>query len=118
MTSGSWPDDEPSFTAVSSAAAPARLLPSGDTYFLLHGADRELLVPDEKRRSELWTTRVWPGALLVGGEIVGTWRRAKTVVEIQAWRRLTTAERHAVEGEAESLPLPGASGQIVVRWDA
>ena len=27
-------------------AAPARLLPSGDAYFLLQGADRELLVPD------------------------------------------------------------------------
>jgi hypothetical protein len=109
--------DEPSFRAAPSAAPPARFLPSGDTYFLLHGADRELLVPDESRRPELWTSRVWPGALLVGGEIAGIWRRASRVVEIQTWRRLTTAERQAVEAEAESLPLPGLSGQIVVRWD-
>jgi hypothetical protein len=26
-----------------------------------------VLVPDEGRRGELWTSRVWPGALLVGG---------------------------------------------------
>jgi hypothetical protein len=109
--------DEPSFRATPSPAAPARLLPSGDAYFLLHGADRELLVPDEHQRPELWTSRVWPGALLVGGEIVGTWRRANAVVAIQTWRRLSGAERQAVEAEADSLPLPGLSGQIDVRWD-
>ena len=109
--------DERSFRAPASPAAPARLLPSGDAYFLLHGVDRELLVPDENRRGELWTSRVWPGAVLVAGEVVGTWRRANAVVAIQTWQRLSTAEREAVEEEAESLPLPGPSGQIVVRWD-
>jgi Winged helix DNA-binding domain len=109
--------DEPSFRAAPSAAAPARLLPSGDAYFLLYGVDRELLVPDESQRRELWTSRVWPGAVLVGGEVVGTWRRANTVVALQTWRRLSAAERQAVEAEAESLPIPGPSGQIVVRCD-
>jgi hypothetical protein len=109
--------DEPSFRASPSAVAPARLLPSGDAYFLLYEADRELLVPDANQRRELWTTRVWPGALLVEGEVVGTWRRANAVVAIQTWRRLSTAEREAVEAEAESFPLPGLDGQIVVRWD-
>lgn len=109
--------DEPSFRATPSTAAPARLLPSGDAYFVLYGADRALLVPDENQRGELWTSRVWPGAVLVGGEIVGTWRRANAVVSIQTWRRLSAADRQAVEAEAESLPLPGLSGQIVVRWD-
>ena len=109
--------DEPSFKATPSPAAAARLLPSGDPYWLLHGADRELLVPDEHQQRELWTPRVWPGAVLVEGDVVGTWRRAKAVVEIQTWRRLSTAERQAVEAEAESLPLPGLGGQIVVRWD-
>lgn len=46
------------------------------SWFLLQGADRELLVPEERHRRALWTSRVWPGALLVDGEIVGTWRRA------------------------------------------
>jgi hypothetical protein len=109
--------DEPSFKAPPSPAAPARLLPSGDAYSLLDRVDRELLVPDENQRRELWTPRVWPGAVLVDGEVVGTWRRANTALAIQTWRRLSTAERQAVEAEAESLPLSGLSGQIAVRWD-
>ena len=110
--------DEPSFRAKPSPAAPARLLPSGDPYFLLHGVDRELLVPDESRRGELWTPRVWPGAVLVGGEVVGTWRRAdKPSLPSKRGDASPAAERQAVEAEAESLPLPGLGGQIVVRWD-
>jgi hypothetical protein len=107
--------DEPSFRVTSGLEAPARLLPSGDAYFL--GTDRELLVPDADRRRELWTPRVWPGAVLVEGEIVGTWRRAQGTVTVQRWRRLSRAARDAVEAEAASLPLPGIKGGIVVRWD-
>jgi hypothetical protein len=109
--------DEPTFRGVAGPLAPARLLPSGDAYFLLQGGDRELLVPDADRRRELWTPRVWPGALLVEGEIAGTWRRAHETITIQAWRRLSRRARDAVEAEAESLPLPGAQGSIGVRWD-
>jgi len=108
--------DEPGFREPPGPAAAARLLPSGDTYFLYWGAGRELLVPDAARRAELWTSRVWPGAVLVGGEIVGTWRRAQADLSVQLWRRLTRAEREAVEREAESLPLPGIEGQVAVRW--
>jgi hypothetical protein len=109
--------DEPSFRATSRPAAPARLLPSGDAYFLLQGADRELLVPDAERRRALWTSRVWPGALLVEGDVAGTWRRGEATVTVQPWRRLSRAARDAVEAEAASLPLPGLRGPIVVRWD-
>jgi hypothetical protein len=109
--------DEPELRTAAGPAAAARLLPSGDTYYLLQGADRELLVPDARRRSELWTSRVWPGAVLVGGEIAGTWRRAGAKVTVQRWRRLTRAERDAVEEEAAGLPLPGVEGRISVRWD-
>jgi hypothetical protein len=109
--------DEPSFRALPSPAAPARLLPSGDAYWLLQGRDRELLVPQAERRSLLWTPRVWPGALLVDGEIVGTWRRAAARVTIHAWGRLSTVQRDAVEAEAESLPLPGVAGRISVHWE-
>jgi len=109
--------DEPSFRAAASAPAAARLLPSGDAYWLLWGADRELLVADPAQRSLLWTSRVWPGALLLDGEIAGTWRRDQGRVTIEPWRGLSPAERHAVEEEARSLPLPGlAPGSISVRW--
>jgi winged helix DNA-binding protein len=109
-------EDEAAFRAAPTPAAPVRLLPSGDAYFLLQGADRDLLVPDADRRGALWTPRVWPGALLLAGEIAGTWRRAGAQVTVQSWRRLSPAERDSVEAEAESLPLPGVDKRIIVRW--
>jgi len=109
--------DEPPFRTVPGPAASARLLPSGDTWFLLQGADRELLVPNERQRCALWTSRVWPGALLVGGETVGTWRRAEHVLTIQPWHRLSRAQRNAVEAEAGSLPLTGINRPMDIRWD-
>jgi hypothetical protein len=109
--------DEPAFRAAPGPAASARLLPSGDAYFLLQGRDRELLIPDASRRSVLWTSRVWPGGVLVDGEIIGTWRRALSTVTIQTWRGLSRAARNIVEAEAESLPLPDIKGRVAVRWD-
>jgi hypothetical protein len=109
--------DEVTLVAAPRPVAPARLLPSGDSYLLLHGRDRELLVPNAARRRALWTPRVWPGGLLVGGQIAGTWRRADAMMTVQPWRRLSRAERDAVAAEAESLPLPGIRERIVVRWD-
>jgi hypothetical protein len=109
--------DEPGFREPPGQPAAARLLPSGDTYYLFWGAGRELLVPDAELRAELWTSRVWPGAVLVSGEIVGTWRRAQANLSVQPWRRLTRAERDAVEAEAQSLPLPGVEREVAVSWD-
>jgi len=108
-------DDEAELRAKPGAAAVSRLLPSGDTYYLLWGADRKLLVPNAKQRAELWTSRVWPGALLVSGEIIGVWRRAGGEVSVQAWRRISPAERTAIEAEAMSLPLPSSTGPITLR---
>lgn len=109
--------DEPAFRAEPGPVAPARLLPSGDAYFLFRGEDRALLVTDTDQRRELWTPRVWPGALLVAGEIAGTWRRSRETVTIRTWRRLSRGDRAAVEEEAAALPLPGLGG-IVTRWEA
>ena len=109
--------DEAACRAAPRPAAPARLLPSGDPFLLLQGADRDLLVPDAGRRSALWPPRVWPGGLLVAGEIAGTWRRADATLTVQPWRRLSGAERDAVAAEARSLPLPGITREIAVRWD-
>jgi DNA glycosylase AlkZ-like len=110
-------DDEPAMRAPETAAAPARLLPSGDAYFLLDGAERELLLPRADQRQRLWTSRVWPGALLVEGEIRGTWRRSQHTVRIDAWARLSRAKRDAVEAEAGALPLPGIDRGLEVVWN-
>jgi hypothetical protein len=109
--------DETIARAAPGPVAPARLLPSGDAFFLSQGADRELIVPDAARRPELWTPRVWPGAVLVDGEVSGTWRRAGTTVTVQPWDRISSAAREAVEAEAAALPLPGTRRPIVVRWE-
>jgi DNA glycosylase AlkZ-like len=110
--------DEPTLREPPGPAAPARLLPSGDAYTLgVTSEDRALLVPDASQRGELWTPRVWPGALLVAGNVVGTWRRSQGRVAIQTWQRLSRAAREAIVAEAESLPLPDAAGRVVVSWD-
>ena len=108
--------DEPAMRAAETAAAPARLLPSGDAYYLLQGAQRELLVPRAEHRTRLWTSRVWPGALLVEGEIRGTWRRAQHTVHVDPWARLSRRMRDAIESEAGGLPLPNLDRRIEVIW--
>jgi hypothetical protein len=110
-------EDEAEVRAPETTSAPARLLPSGDAYFLLlQGAERELLVPREDHRERLWTSRVWPGALLVDGEVRGTWRRAQHAVRIEAWTRFSRRARDAVETEARALPLP-LERSIEVVWE-
>jgi hypothetical protein len=108
--------DEAAARANAGPTAAARFLPSGDPFWLWWGADRELLVPDAKRRGELWTSRVWPGALLIDGDIGGTWRRAGPDVDVDPWRRLTPSEKEALEAEAATMPLPGLGRSIRVRW--
>jgi hypothetical protein len=108
--------DEAALRAPAQPAADARLLPSGDTYYLLQGADRRLLVPEPERRAALWTSRVWPGAVLVRGDVVGTWRRAGSTVTVEAWRDLSARDRGAVARAAAGLPLPDLAGLIRVVW--
>jgi hypothetical protein len=108
--------DESSFRSAD-AVPSTRLLPSGDPYFLLQGEQRELLVSDAVDRGQLWTSRVWPGAVLLDGEIAGTWRRSEHQVTVRPWRPLDLTARDAIEGEAASLPLPGVTRPITVIWD-
>ncbi len=110
--------DESSFRGPTELARGVRLLPSGDAYFLARGPDRELLVLEPEWRRALWTPRIWPGAILLDGEIVGTWRRADVEVSLMPWRALSSPERDAVQAEAESLPLPGLRAGSRTRWVA
>lgn len=109
--------DEPELRAPAAGIALARLLPSGDTFFLLKGAERDLLVPDAADRADLWTPRVWPGGLLVEGELGGTWRRDGAKLTAHSWRPLTAGQRAAVEAEAATLPIPGLQGNVAVVWE-
>jgi hypothetical protein len=109
-------DDEAELREGPGATAPARLLPSGDPYYLLHGRDRALLLSDAKQRNSLWTSRVWPGAVLVDGEIVGVWRRTQHAVTVEPFGRLSRTARAAIETEAATLPLPDLARSIAVDW--
>ena len=110
-------EDEAAFRATPAPVAPARLLPSGDAYLLLQGEPIATSWSRTPTAVTLWTPRVWPGSLLLAGEIAGTWRRADTVMTVHPWRQLSRAERDAVTAEAESLPLSLDGRRIVVRWD-
>ena len=98
--------DEAAIAAPPAPIEGVRLLPSGDALYLLWGTQRGLFVGDEVRRNELWTSRVWPGALLLDGEFAGTWSRRGTNVAVDPWRSLTPAEQSAVDDEIANLPLP------------
>lgn len=108
--------DEGSFRRGPDDPATVRLLPSGDAYWLLQGPDRGLLVPDPEDRDRLWTPRVWPGAVLVEGEIVGTWRRSDHRMTVELWRRVSKDQRVAIEAEAAGLPIPNLKREIQITW--
>jgi hypothetical protein len=109
--------DEAAIRGPARAPAAVRLLPSGDNYTLgVTDGERAFLLPDAAQRAELWTPRVWPGAVLAGGKIVGTWRRARRTFDVQLWQKLTPATRDAIVAEAEALPLPD-EGKTVVRFE-
>lgn len=109
--------DESALRSDPAPAAAIRLLPSGDAFFLLQDADRAVLVPDAARAAQLWTSRVWPGAVLIDGEVAGTWRRSRERVTISPWRRLGRETRQMVEAEAAALPLSDLE-TITVDWAA
>ena len=65
-------DDAHALAAPPDADDGVRLLGPFDPF--LQCRDRELLVPDDAQRKDLWRTLGRPGAVLVGHEIHGTWR--------------------------------------------
>jgi hypothetical protein len=79
-----------------------RLLGPFDLF--LQPKDRTLLVPDTSRHKALWPVLGRPGAVLVGGEVAGTWRPRKSGTKlrlaVESWQRLP---RPAVEEQAERL---------------
>ncbi len=93
--------------ALMSAPAPelVRLVPASDLY--LQTRDRDLLVPEPAHRQALWKILSSPGAVLVDGEVAGTWRaklvRSRLEVSVSPFGRLSKRVRAALEPEAEGL---------------
>lgn len=82
-----------------------RLLPPGDPF--LQARDRSLLLPERERQRELWRAIGGPGAVLVGSEIVGTWRARgsgrRVEVTVAGFAALSAAVRRALETEAQAV---------------
>ncbi|AVT38576.1 winged helix DNA-binding domain-containing protein [Plantactinospora sp. BB1] len=92
--------------ALASAETKAtRLLGPFDLF--LQAKDRATLVPGTAHAKELWPVLGRPGAVLVDGELVGTWRPRKSgktlKVAIQPWQKLTATTRNNVVEQAERL---------------
>jgi winged helix DNA-binding protein len=99
--------------ALSSPPEPAgvRLLPGQDPY--LQQRDRATVLPKEADRRKLWKAIRGPGALLLDGEIVATWRTrtkgTRLEVTIEPFGRLARAARETISAEAEAIaPFRGA----------
>lgn len=97
--------DEEGYRPTQASSETVRLLPSGDSYWLCHGPDRDLLVPDPAHRDELWTPRVWPGACFLNGEIVGIWRRTGRRITMEFWTEVSDVQHEAFTAEAANLPI-------------
>ncbi|MEU8179688.1 crosslink repair DNA glycosylase YcaQ family protein [Micromonospora sp. NPDC049044] len=82
-----------------------RLLGPYDLF--LQAKDRATLVPDTAHVKQLWPVLGRPGAVVVDGDVVGTWRPRKSgrtfTVTVQPWQRLSGATRDAVTVQAERL---------------
>ncbi len=73
----------------------------------LQGRDRHLLVPDPQRREALWPALGRPGAVLLDGEVIGTWQPRATEsrlhVVVDPWTGWRSPVRRAVDEQADLL---------------
>ncbi|WP_035859608.1 DNA glycosylase AlkZ-like family protein [Cryptosporangium arvum] len=103
---GFWiPADAESALRDPAAPDPVRLLPPSDPY--LQTRNRNLLVPEKAEQKALWRPIGNPGAILVDGEIAGTWRPKlagkRLTITLEAFRPLPPAARSAIDEEAGNV---------------
>jgi len=92
------------------------LVPPNDPY--LRQVDRTLLVPDSERRHQVWRALSGPGALLVDGEVAGTWRYRCSDHEmtITPFDSLAPAQRTKAEKSAHLIAKATDDDQPTVTW--
>ncbi|TWD84344.1 winged helix DNA-binding protein [Kribbella amoyensis] len=104
--------DEPALRDSPVAAGPRYLVASD---LRLVGQDRYRLFvgPGQKRRHHLYDT-FHPHGLLLDGRLAGTWGRRGGQVDLRVDGSLSDEDRAAVEAEALSVPIPGATMSIAI----
>lgn len=97
----------------SSTPAPVRILAQYDNV-LLSLADRTRLVSDADRRRLVTKNGIVAATVLVGGTVAASVRRTTTrrsaILEVTPWRRLSSANRSAIEAEGLRLLKFSAPG--------
>ncbi|MGC5011658.1 DNA glycosylase AlkZ-like family protein [Streptosporangium sp. DT93] len=93
------------------------LVPPHDPY--LRQADRTLLVPDGDLRRRVWKALSGPGALLVDGEVAGTWRhrRQDREVTITLFGALAPARRAEAERSARLVAKATGDEAPRITWE-
>jgi len=88
---------------------------------LAQGRDRDVLVPDRARHAELWPTLGRPGVVLVGTDVVGSWRPrangAQVTVRVHLWHQVPGSAREAIADQAEALARHRGVGLAGLSWD-
>jgi hypothetical protein len=104
--------------AVREAPGPSgvALVPPSDPY--LKQVDKALLVPDATRRKEVWKALSGPGALLVDGEVAGTWRyrRGRKELTVTPFDGLPAAQRRKAERSAALVAEATGDDRPTVVW--
>lgn len=112
-----WPGDEPAPVAEVPEVSFVRLLSHSDPYLQMR--DRHVLVPDKAKAKTLWTVLAGPGALVVDGDVVGTWRATKKKrldVVVTPWSRLSRETKAAVEEDARRVARVRGLDDVAVSY--
>jgi hypothetical protein len=100
-----WPEQAPTLPEPAETTGLVRLLGPFDLW--LQARDREVVVPDTTRHKALWPTIGRPGAVLVGTELVGTWRPKaagrRLTITVEAWDRVAPSVQALIGEQAERL---------------
>jgi len=75
------------------------LLPARDPF--LDQRDREIIIPEKKLHSKVWKVLANPGALLVDGEVEGTWRVQKKGKTLNFGFETFHKPSHAIKSEID-----------------
>lgn len=127
-----WPDDlaevavagsrawlpTDSLDALLSAERPelVRFLPAADPF--LQARDRDFVVPDKAKQAAVWRPLGNPGALLVDGDIAGTWRAKlsgkRLTLTVTPFAPLPARARKALTAEAETVAAARGATTVTV----
>ncbi|MGH9138480.1 MAG: DNA glycosylase AlkZ-like family protein, partial [Acidimicrobiales bacterium] len=96
-----------------------RLVGPHDPYVQLR--DRETLVADEQRRKDLWRALGRPGAVIAGGDVLGTWRPRtsgrRLTISVEPWAQLGRKRWRRIEEQAERLASHRGASTVSVAAD-